>query len=103
MDLDDNEAIKRKIDGPLGFFLAELIDDAVFFAARRSSGTLLEVMISTTAMGGLLAAGSVRRPIPHGKMITFQGDELFIPPGAFPECNRRRARGELKLLPVRWP
>ncbi len=38
-----------KIDGPDGFFLAAVMEDAMFIAARRGRGTVLEFWFSAVA------------------------------------------------------
>jgi hypothetical protein len=102
MDLDAAEAARRKVDGPPGFFLAQRIDEAAFFALRRQ-GTILAVDLSPAAETQLAGAGAVRQPIAGGFLATFQGDELVIPPGAFDAFNRLRSAGEIQFLPARWP
>jgi hypothetical protein len=102
MKLDETEAAQRKIDGPPGFFLAQEVDDAAFFAARRQ-GTILEITLSPDAYRLLIAAGMVRRPIPGGFLPNFMGDELLIPPEAFATFNQLRSSGEIQFLPARWP
>jgi hypothetical protein len=102
MQLDEVEAARRKIDGPPGFFLAQDVDEAAFFALRRQ-GTILEIWLSPDAYRLLVAAGMVQRPIPGGFLATFTGDELFIPPQAFPTFNQLRSGGEIQFFPGRWP
>jgi hypothetical protein len=102
LGLDAAAAAARKIDGPPGFFLAEDMDDAAFFAARRQ-GTILEIQLSDRAYSQLRTAGMVRQPIPQGFSTRFNGDELLVTPHAFAVFNQLRAAGEIEFLPARWP
>jgi hypothetical protein len=102
MVLEETEARSRKIDGDPGFFLAEIKDDAAFFALRRQ-GTIIAIRLSAQAYRQLTTAGMVRRPIPKGFLVTFLGDELWIPPDAFAAFNQLRIAGEIDFFPASWP
>ena len=103
MPLDVLVAAALKIDGPPGFFLANEWDDAAFFAVRRGQGTVIEVLVSASAIAQLLTAGAVRQPIPVGLVVTFAGDEVLVPPHLFDLFNRLRATGEIRFVPARKP
>ena len=102
--LDANEAAQRKIDGPAGFFLATDPEDATFFAARRSPGTVLQYDISPGGLTTLRAAGAYDQAIPSGpKSPKFAGRELVVPPQAFPAFNSLRSAGEIRVTPFKRP
>lgn len=95
-------AAARKIDGPAGFFLATHLDDAAFFAGRRS-GTILEFRFTDAARRELNAAGVLRRPIPGGpKSPRFLGDELHIQPDQFDLFNRLLDSGDIRIFPANF-
>ena len=92
--LDPARAAAAKVDGDAGFYLACEVDDAIAFAVRRALPTLLNHEVSEAAFGILVAAGAILRPIRLGRMASFDGPELFVPPGAFSVFNRLLASGE---------
>lgn len=99
--LDAATAAKLKIDGPDGFFLATLREEAEFFAVRRRNGAVLEFQFSDAARKQLDAAGLIRQPIPPGKTARFQGDELIVKPDQFDLFNRLLDNGDIKIIPAR--
>lgn len=93
------KAMAKKIDGPLGFFLATEVADAEFFALRRTPGGMLEFSFSPKAVQQLNASGAIRQPIPPGKIARFIGDEIVIPTDAFEIFNKLREAGEIVVKP----
>lgn len=100
-------ATSLKIDGRPGFYLAEHLDDAVFFAARRAptegAGLILQYGIGETALGELISSGAVWEPIPGGTSSSFSGRQLVVPPTAFALFDSLRAAGQIsvELVPLR--
>lgn len=100
--LDGVKAAVRKIDGPDGFFLSTLVDDASFFAARRN-GTVIEFQFSESARGQLDAAGLVCQLIPRGlKSPRFAGDELIVDPDQFDLFNQLLDNGDITVVPANF-
>jgi hypothetical protein len=99
--LDAREAAARKIDGPSGFFLATVLDDAIFFALRRQPGGVLQLDFSAEALQQLLSHGVRQQPIPQGaRSPHFLGDELLVPPAVFERFNHLRRSGEIVVSPA---
>jgi hypothetical protein len=101
--LDPSRATALKIDGPDGFFLATELPDAEFFALRQFRGpaAIIAYEVTSEALERLRDAGAIDRPIPRGpRSPRFLGDELFIPPEAFPAYNQLVATGEIRAVPV---
>jgi RHS repeat-associated protein len=92
------KAAGKKIDGPAGFFMATVKDDAVFFAARRQ-GTVLEISLSERAVNTLRGKGMFRQPIPAGRSARFAGDEFVVPGEAFGTFNDLLRAGEITFRP----
>jgi hypothetical protein len=99
--LDAEEAAARKIDGPPGFFLATVLDDAIFFALRRQPGAVLQIDLSAVAVRQLHSHGLIQQPIPQGPRSSyFLGDELIVPTAVFDLFDRLRHSGEIVVSPV---
>jgi RHS repeat-associated protein len=95
------KAASSKIDGSAGFFLATNSSDAMFFAARRSPGTVLQYNLTGNAMREL-SATSIFRTIPSGATSTFVGSELIIPHTSFRTFNNLRRAGDITVTPFRF-
>jgi hypothetical protein len=100
-DLSAAKAAAGKIDGPPGFFLSTHAEDAMYFASRRGSGTVLQYRFSPSAaqaLGGL-------EPTPLGalgKVGWFRGGEVAIPTDSFELFNSLRASGQITVTPFRF-
>ena len=98
--LDADVAAAKKIDGPEGFYLADDVGDAEFFAARREPGAILQYDIDEGASAALAEAGAVTRPIPRGaRSPYFQGNEFVVPPEAFNLFNALLDAGKILVRP----
>jgi hypothetical protein len=65
---------------------------------------VIQYSISKIGLTELTAAGAVERPIPPGGIQQagkFQGNELYIPPTAFPVFNNLLITGD--IIPSRVP
>jgi hypothetical protein len=100
-NLDETTARAAHIDGPLGFYLCAIADEAEFFGARRGEYTILIYDLSQMALEALGVAGAPRRPIPGGRTSVFVGDELYVPPAAFDTFNQLVKMGEINVRPYR--
>lgn len=89
----------KHIDGEPGFYLATVLGDAEFFAARRWVGRVVVYELSDQAIGSLDNAGAVLRSIPGGRPPYFAGNEYFVPVAAFDLFNDLMARGEIHAEP----
>ena len=94
----------RHSKGAPGFYLATDKDAALYFASRSgSSYGVMGYAISGKAYGALSAAGAVERPVPAGGIQQagqIPGNELYIPPSAFPVFNEMMGAGEITPVPV---
>ncbi len=88
----------NKIDGLPGFYLATDYDDAVFFAARRGEGAVIQFIISNKALGGLNANGAYFQKIPVGGFRA-DGYEYLVPPQAFGAFNTFRNGKAIVVTP----
>ncbi|KOO60056.1 hypothetical protein WH43_00045 [Rheinheimera sp. KL1] len=88
----------NKIDGLPGFYLATDYDDAVFFAARRGEGAVIQFIISNKALGGLNANGAYFQKIPVGGFRA-DGYEYLVAPQAFGAFNTFRNGKEIVVTP----
>lgn len=100
-ELDVGVATARKIDGPIGFFLASASSDAEFFACRRGPGCVLVFDISDAAVEALLAGGATIGPIARGSRSPhFVGEELHIPAGLFGAFDAFRRSAQITVRPL---
>jgi hypothetical protein len=94
--LSEAAARDRKIDGPVGFYLATSLSDAEFFAARRAPGAIIAFIIAEEALEMLTDHGATLRPMPvTPRSPFFAGDELFLSPGMFGLFDRLRREGKI--------
>jgi hypothetical protein len=93
-------ATSKHIDGAIGFYLSDSPASAEFFAQRRASagnpGAVLPFGMTLSAFATLQGAGAVFRPIPQGTGGRLPGNELYIPPNAFPIFEGLRREGQIK-------
>ena len=97
-EVDSDVAVDLHIDGDLGFYLADHLDDAEFFALRRWSGAVVVYEFGPHALDELLAAGATQGPIPGGCPPYFQGQELFVPAALFPLFNELLKGGDINVV-----
>lgn len=95
-ELDLDAAARYHIDGELGFYLATSLEDAKYFALRRSPGGVLVYDLSNTAYELLRAAGSTEAAIP-GNPPYFEGGEFFVAASAFSLFNDLLKDGEINV------
>jgi hypothetical protein len=93
-------AASLKVDGDAGFFLATHDSAAEFFAARRGIGAVIVMEIEEADVEALLLVGALLRPIVvTGRSPDFEGEELWVPPGAFGVFNQLLTRGRVNVHP----
>jgi hypothetical protein len=93
--LDVAAAVAQKIDGKVGFFLATHVDDAAYFALRRS-GAILEFQFSEHAVRQL--GGLETSPLGAlGGYGYFLGGEVRIAAGMFERFNGLLAGGHIRV------
>ena len=89
-------ATTTHIDGAVGFYLADNVAAAEFFAVRRENPAVISFRLTARALLSLEQAGSVFGPIPQGGGGGFiPGNQLYLPPRAFTVWDALRASGQI--------
>lgn len=93
-------AVWMPTHGRVAFYLADECLAAERFAAVRSEpgnpGATLTFHVDRSAFDALIRAGSVFGPIPQGAAGWIPGNQLFIPPTAFPIFDTLRGAGKIR-------
>jgi RHS repeat-associated protein len=102
MPLSASAAAANRTHGQLGFYLAtDMYSAEVFGFYKAANPSVLRYSIRAPAFNQLLGQGAYLQPIPQGGFREAPpGQELFIPPSAFPLFNQLRWSGEIFVTPT---